>query len=1021
MRPPTSSIISVSAGSFLFALCAFGGLNSPAAVPANNQPALEILTLNRSSGQPLPGATVRVETGKDLPAREGTTDDQGAARFELPQPGHGAVEVRVSHQGFAPLLMRWSNAKAGMPPPSRYTFRLSPSQTVGGRVLDDHGRPVRGAHVFLNFPQRLIGPHVPVEAFPINTDEAGKWTTDIVPAEATQIRVTVNHPGYVPEPSPDEPPSLAQLRDRSAVWRLQGTKSIAGRVVDPSGNPVPGAQVVYGEHGYIMGLDDDHRLTAGPGGKFQISGVTDPKVLVVAEAPGFGPGRQVVDVNGTGASVTVQLNPPSTLHGKVVNAGGQPLADVEIQANDWNNYRYPDWKAETAADGTFVVSNLPPDEVQFDFKKPGYMAILFYRLDPKAEAPIITLYPYLNVHGTVVDAKTGASVPQFNIVIGSARQGFGPDQKLINVGTYWSERSRKTFTDGSFKMTLTEPAIQGSREMPDFMLRVDAGGYDQAVSRYIKPDEGEAEIQFKLEKGGGLAGVVELPDGSPASNAQVYAMTGYDRPQLRNGQVMDKGQASEFSTDTNGVFTIPKPIEPTRLLILHDGGEAELDDTALKASSNIPLQAWGRVEGTLKVGDRIGANETVALGIHPTWEETKQGLRQVLPLLKDYETKTDAQGHFAFDRVPPGEVGILRVLDIERPMGVGFRADRVWGGCILDVVQVRPGKTTHVEVGGGGRTVTGRFVLPDGIKPPVQWNQGWNALRPALEPLPVPPDLAPGKLQDWLADWLWSEAGATDRRWLGGTPRVLPSGQIAGGEMESWPLPIETNGSFKLEDVPPGKYIISLNLIQPVTAPGQPIKPLASLNDPFTLPPAPEGQANSPFDLGELPLKPSDASAFSHPAPAAPPSKDDPVSKLAVDEPTAKTRLSAGALVHPESLHPGDQPELIVKVLITPSYHIYGMDDSDGANVPTRLDLDLPAGISTDGDWTAAALYQSGDSHPIYYRQVVFRRKLKIAPDAPAGSFRIPIKIRYQVCNELVCWPPATMSLETTGTVVSSP
>ena len=70
------------------------------------------------------------------------------------------------------------------------------------------------------------------------------------------------------------------------------------------------------------------------------------------------------------------------------------------------------------------------------------------------------------------------------------------------------------------------------------------------------------------------------------------------------------------------------------------------------------------------------------------------------------ETRTDAQGRFVFDRVIPGASEVSRVVVTE--FGNGMQQHM---GCWQEPVDVAPGQTVLVRIGGKGRPVVGRVVL----------------------------------------------------------------------------------------------------------------------------------------------------------------------------------------------------------------------------------------------------------------------------------------------------------------------
>jgi hypothetical protein len=139
----------------------------------------------------------------------------------------------------------------------------------------------------------------------------------------------------------------------------------------------------------------------------------------------------------------------------------------------------------------------------------------------------------------------------------------------------------------------------------------------------------------------------------------------------------------------------------------------------LKKSPRIKLQKWGRIEGTLRVGHHLGANEQVVIDApmsrrwmmgrgkgHAVHHST--GLQPPMYDYNAFHTGTDEQGRFVFTFVPPGSQTVARLV----PMGGGS-----WTHSPLDALDVKPGKTTVAELGGGGRTVIGKLKFADKAPP----------------------------------------------------------------------------------------------------------------------------------------------------------------------------------------------------------------------------------------------------------------------------------------------------------------
>jgi hypothetical protein len=1001
------------------------GLQGAEAGRAPHELVLKIL--KQGTENPLPKARVTLRVGDETdPKVAGESDDTGQLILRWESEQAKPIQVLVTKTGFAPLEMIWLSEDAGSATPASYTFSLPPSQIVGGQVQDEAGRPVVGAQVTINFPQAFSGPRVPIERFPISTDPNGHWQTDIVPAETAFLPVVVAHPDYLPpDGSAAEEPTLKSLQERTAVTKLRSTCVLEGKVLDPEGRPVAGARVVRGQEWGIMGVEEANKTQTDAAGQYHFGRLTAGKAMVAAQAPGFGPAIGVTEIKRGASPFILKLQKSQTLRGLVTDPSGKPLADVRVVLDDWSNFRYPGAETKTGADGRFALSDMPDDQVQLDFERGGYMRMLFYRMQPRPEEQVVKLDPILRVHGKVVDAATGKPIPQFTLTPGSARLGMGAGGKVQNVGVFWADRDVKSFSDGEYDLTFAEPLVHGSSSLPDFQVRIDASGYDAAASRFIKPDEEDATVDISVQKGTGLRITVKLATGRPAVHAKVYAVAESEWIAVRNGAVDYHGNSHELITDTNGVITMPKPLEPMRLLVLHDEGHAELPAAKLGSTMEISLQPWARLEGTLHLGRRPGANEAVAVSFPPQTGETEKGVRQGPSIFSDYQAVTDPEGHFAFDRLPAGEVAVSRVLKIERPVGMGFSASEVWGGCVLGTVRTKAGERAQVTVGGGGRDLVVQLVVPPELIESIAWNRGLNQLRPVLAKVPVPGGLAPEQLQVWLSDWLQSDAGKVHRRWFGWTPQVLAHGQMM-FPYPHWPLKIEADGSFRIEDLPTGEYILTIRAYHGPEKEAErfgPGKLVATLLHRFTVPTVSGDSDDKPFDLGRLrldPARPEEARppVFSGPAPAGAGPSADPAAALNVEEPAGAQMVCAVAALHPNRIRPGEVATLLVKVRIAPTYLIDQLAKPGAAATGTRLEIELPSGWQKEGECAAPEPMPNWlDNTRVYYREVVLRQPLKVPASAPPGPIDVRATFHCEVNNNFFSWPPAALALKATGEV----
>src|SRR5262249_36321187 len=128
----------------------------------------------------------------------------------------------------------------------------------------------------------------------------------------------------------------------------------------------------------------------------------------------------------------------------------------------------------------------------------------------------------------------------------------------------------------------------------------------------------------------------------------------------------------------------------------------------------LSLQPWGKIKGRARIGHQPAAYQTIAWyprGARPAGPRGVYGFYQS-------ETRTDAQGNFAFDRVIPGAGGVSRVVITE--FGDGSSQHM---GCWQEPVDVAPGQTVLVRIGARGRPVVGRIALRAAPGVHVDWRQ----------------------------------------------------------------------------------------------------------------------------------------------------------------------------------------------------------------------------------------------------------------------------------------------------------
>jgi hypothetical protein len=114
----------------------------------------------------------------------------------------------------------------------------------------------------------------------------------------------------------------------------------------------------------------------------------------------------------------------------------------------------------------------------------------------------------------------------------------------------------------------------------------------------------------------------------------------------------------------------------------------------------IRLQPWGRIEGSIRTRDGQWGDQKVK------WQGTGN-LSPWGPLdynSEGFSSRSDATGKFTIENVPPGD-GRVAIDD-------GGAGAPVLSGSI----EVNPGETAQVQIGGVGCPVTGKLVAPPGVE-----------------------------------------------------------------------------------------------------------------------------------------------------------------------------------------------------------------------------------------------------------------------------------------------------------------
>jgi beta-lactamase regulating signal transducer with metallopeptidase domain/peroxiredoxin len=735
------------------------------------------------TGRPMEGVSVSYDGSFAEKHQKGTvaTGKDGTVPIEYPSGSKVLMlEITATAPGHVPIFIRWDRFGNPVKIPPFQELRFERGTVIGGIVNDEAGKPVAGATVHRYSPPTAFeGARVVFMLKGPATDREGRWRMDDAPPSLADVTLAVVHPDY-------QTGSAPASRNLDSTIVLKKGFSVTGRVRDSGDRPVKGVKVMIGRD---RGNGSPPVTTTDARGEFNLEKCSEGTTVVMVQAEGFAPQIRDVRVGDRIEPLVFRLEPASTLRVKVVDIQGKPVAGAFVFASSWRGHNSIALRGATDAEGRFTWRSAPGDVVLYDVGKPGFMARRKLPLAASEREQVVTLHPKLMITGRVSDAKTGRPLPECLIIEGV---GF-----LGNDQISWSRGRATEVSGGEYTASFGEPN--------DAMyVRVEAMGYEPAVSRAFGPDEGRQSFDFALERATMLSGIVVRPDGKPADGVDVVLATEADLVQLDGGGFGSQTTAPRTKTGPDGRFAFTATKSPFLLIALCDAGYADASSEDFAKSNKLMLQPWGRLEGELKVGRQPKPNEVVSY--NPVG---RFGRGIANRLLYQYATRTDDHGRFTFERVIPGPGSVSRVVVTNFGR---FSQHLTCGG---PAVEIRPGQSTMVRIGGKGRPVTGRVVLDGTPETPIDWvkNSPVFMSRPKHE----------------------NEA---------------TSSYVGAGSN------IDKDGRFRLDDVTPGTYEMTISVS--ATSDPQVFDPadaIGWLQMSVTVPEVPGGQSDEPLDLGTITAK----------------------------------------------------------------------------------------------------------------------------------------------------------------------